>query len=229
MKVRTTISMITCAAVLLSGCASMSKTSKGALIGAGAGAAVGAGVGALVGKDGKSAAIGAAIGGSVGAGAGALIGRKMDKKAKELAALENAAVETITDNNGLAAIKVTFDSGILFAKNSSDLSAASKTELKKFATAMKDMTDTDITIYGHTDNTGTAAVNEKVSAQRASAVADYLKSCGIAKDRMKTEGMSFNMPVADNSTEKGRAANRRVEIYISADENMIKAAENGTL
>ena len=229
MKVKTTISIITCAAVLLSGCASMSKTGKGALIGAGAGAAVGAGVGALVGKDGKSAAIGAAIGGTVGAGAGALIGRKMDKKAKELAALENAAVETVTDGNGLAAIKVTFASGILFPKNSSDLSADSKSELKKFATAMKDMTDTDLTIYGHTDNTGTAQVNEKVSAQRAAAVAEYLKSCGIAKDRMKTEGMSFNMPVADNSTEKGRAANRRVEIYISADENMIKAAENGTL
>ena len=218
-----------CGLVILSGCGTMSQTTKDALIGTGAGAAVGAGVGALIGKDGKAAAIGAAIGTAVGASAGALIGHKMDKKAEELAKLEGAQVETVEDNNGLEAIKVTFDSGILFKTNSSTLSAASKTALKDFAAQMVDLPETDITIYGHTDNTGSDAVNEKLSAQRAASVRDYLKSCNIAESRMTAEGKSYSMPVADNATAEGRAQNRRVEVYITANENMIQQAENGTL
>lgn len=203
----------------------MSNLAKDALIGTGSGAAVGAGVGALIGKDGKSAAIGAAIGTAVGATAGAIIGKKMDKKAEELAALEAATVETVEDANGLQAIKVTFDSGILFATNKANLSDASKNNLSKFAAQMVDLPETDITIYGHTDNTGTAAVNEKLSLQRAQSVADYLKVCGINGTRMTVEGKSFNEPVASNDTAEGRAQNRRVEVYITANENMIKEAE----
>ena len=101
---------------VLGACSSWNKTATGTVAGAGAGAALGAVIGGLIGHDGKSAAIGAAIGTAVGGGAGALIGRKMDKKAEELAAL-NAKVETVTDANGLEAIKVTFDNGILFATN----------------------------------------------------------------------------------------------------------------
>ena len=89
---------------------------------------------------------------------------------------------------------------------------------------MKDMQETDITIYGHTDNVGTEQANEKVSAKRAEAVASYLKKCGMSKDRLITRGMSFTMPVASNDTEEGRAQNRRVEIYITANEEMIKEA-----
>ena len=173
--------------------------------------------------------IGAAVGTAVGASAGAIIGKKMDKKAEELAALQNAQVEQVEDANGLQAIKVTFNSGILFPTNGSSLSADSKKELAQFAQKMSDMVDTDITIYGHTDNTGSDAVNEKLSAQRAESVATYLKSCGIAGSRMTTEGKSYSMPVADNATKEGRAQNRRVEIYISANEDMIKAAEDGKL
>lgn len=215
-----------CALVLLPGCGNMSKTAGGALIGSGAGAAIGAGLGALIGKDGKSAAIGAAIGTAVGAGTGAVIGKKMDKKAEELAALENAKVETITDKNGLTAIRVTFDSGILFPLNGTKLNATSKAELKKFAAQMSDMPETDITIYGHTDNTGTAEVNERISAQRAAAVGSYLQSCGIAATRLTQVGKSFTEPVASNETAEGRAQNRRVEIYISANEKMISEAES---
>lgn len=221
--------MFMCAAVLFQGCSTMSKTGKGTLIGSGAGAALGAGIGALIGKDAKGTAIGAAIGTAVGAGTGALIGKKMDKKAAELAALENASVDKVTDQNGLEAIKVTFSSGILFLTNGSTLSATSKKELSEFAAKMQDMTDTDMTVYGHTDNTGSAEVNEKLSANRASAVASYLKSCGIASNRIATEGKSYNDPVADNGTAAGRAQNRRVEIYITANEAMIQSAENGTL
>ena len=129
---------------------SLNNAQKDALIGTGAGAAIGAGIGALIGKDGKGAAIGAAIGSAVGAGTGAVIGKKMDEKAAALAKeMENAQVETITDVNGLQAIKVTFESGILFPTNGTTLSAAAKNQLATFSTQMKDLQDTDITIYGH--------------------------------------------------------------------------------
>ena len=214
--------------LLIVGCG-MSNLGKGSLIGTGAGAAIGAGIGYLIGGDGKAAAIGAAIGGAAGAGTGAIIGNKMDKKAAELAALENAQVETVTDVNGLKAIKVTFDSGILFDFNKATLKADAKRNLDKFAAEMADLPDTDITVLGHTDNVGSAEANQKVSNNRANAVSSYLQGRGIAKSRIVAEGHSYNDPVADNSTAEGRAQNRRVEIYISANENMIKAAENGTL
>lgn len=222
------IAILACAMTVLTGCATLNNLAKGSLIGGVGGGAVGAGVGAAIGGD-KGAAIGAAIGTAVGAGAGAIIGNVMDKKAEELAALEAAQVETVEDANGLKAIKVTFDSGILFATNKSNLSAEAKSNLKKFAVEMKDLSDTDITIYGHTDNTGSAEVNERLSLQRANAVSAELQADGIAKSRITTEGKSFTMPVADNSTAEGRAQNRRVEVFISANQNMIAAAENGEL
>ena len=219
------IAFFLCGAMILSGCSSMSKMAQDSLIGTGAGAALGAGVGALIGKDGKSAAIGAAVGSAVGATAGAIIGKKMDQKAAELAALEAATVETVEDANGLEAIKVTFDSGILFATNKADLNAESKKSLAEFAAHMADLPDTDITIYGHTDNTGSDAVNERLSLQRAQSVENYLKNCGISTDRMTSEGKSYSMPVASNETKEGRAQNRRVEVYITANKAMIEAAE----
>ena len=211
-------------AVILNACGPLNKLASGSMIGTGAGAVLGAAVGALIGDE-KGAAIGAAVGAGVGAGAGAIIGHQMDKKAAELAELENAKVETVTDYNGLEAIKVTFESGILFPTNGTTLSKTSKEELGEFASKMSDFKETDISIFGHTDNTGTAEVNERISTQRANAVATYLQSKGIAADRITTMGMSYNEPVADNATAEGRAQNRRVEIYISANENMVKAAE----
>lgn len=228
------ISIATCIMVLVpTSCGtlkSLNNTQKDALIGTGAGAALGAGIGALIGRDGKGAAIGAAIGSAVGAGTGAIIGKKMDEKAAALAKeMENAQVETITDVNGLQAIKVTFESGILFPTNGTTLSAQAKNQLATFSTQMKDLQDTDITIYGHTDNTGSASVNERISLQRAESVASYLQSRGINASRIHSEGKSYNDPVADNDTAEGRAKNRRVEVYVTANENMIQAAENGKL
>ena len=202
---------ILAALMLVPGCGNMSNLASGSLIGSGAGAAIGAGIGYLIGKDGKGAAIGAAIGTAVGGGTGAVIGNKMDKKAEELAALENAQVETVEDVNGLKAIKVTFDSGILFPKNGTALNAASKAQLKKFADSMADMPETNITIYGHTDTDGTYEVNQRVS--------------NIAKDRMTAQGLAYDFPVASNDTPEGKAQNRRVEVYITANEDMIKEAE----
>ena len=218
------LTLVLCAS-LLAGCGNMSNLGKGTAIGGGSGAAAGALLGALLGKDAKSAGIGAAIGTAVGAGVGALIGNKMDKKAEELKALEGANVEVVKDLNDLDAIKVTFESGILFKINSASLSDVSKKSLKEFAAQMKDLPDTDVIVLGHTDNTGSDEYNEKLSLQRAQTVADYLKTCGISADRMTSEGMSYHMPVASNETAEGRAQNRRVEVYISANENMIKQAE----
>lgn len=213
---------------IFSGCASMSKTGKGAAIGAGGGAALGAGIGALIGR-GKGAAIGAAVGAAVGSGTGALIGRRMDKQKKELEAIEGAKVESVKDANNLDAIKVTFDNGILFATGKSELSPGAREALTRFATSLKNSPETDITIYGHTDNTGSRAVNEKVSLERTQAVANFLVGQGINRSRITTEGLAFDQPVADNSTAAGRAQNRRVEVYITANSNMIKQAEAGTL
>jgi len=226
---KSTIAIFLCALTIFSGCGNLNKTQQGGLIGSGAGAAVGAALGALIGKDAKAAAIGATIGTAVGGTTGVVIGNKMQKKADELAALENATVETVTDANNLTAIKVTFDSGILFATNSSTLSNDAKTALKNFATTMSDLPDTDIAIWGHTDNTGSDAVNEKLSLKRANAVESYLNQCGIATNRMTAEGKSYSLPVASNDTAEGRAQNRRVEVYVYANEDMIKAAEDGTL
>ena len=222
------ITSLMCAAIILSGCGNVSNLVKGTALGTTAGAAAGALIGAIAGKDGKSTAIGAAVGTAVGAGVGALIGNKMDKKAAEMAAIEGAQVEIVKDSNDLEAIKVTFDSGILFATNKAVLNSDSKTALSNFAKNMTDMVDTDVTIYGHTDNTGKAEFNEKLSLQRAQSVADYLKGCGMA-NKMVVEGKSFTMPVASNDTAEGRQQNRRVEVYITANQDMISAAEAGTL
>ena len=154
---------------------------------------------------------------------------RINEQKKELEAIEGAQVETVTDANDLQAIKVTFDNGILFATNSSQLSASSRDALTKFATSLKNSPETDITIYGHTDNTGTRTVNERISKERAEAVANFLVGNGIARNRITTEGLAFDQPVADNSTAEGRAKNRRVEVYITASANMIKQAEEGTL
>ena len=223
-----TISAILCAAMVFatSSCGSLSNLANGTLIGTGAGAAVGAGVGAAISKDGKGAAIGAAIGTALGAGVGAIIGKKMDQKAEQLAAIEGAQVETITDANNLQAVKVTFDNGILFDFNSSTLKPASKEALAKFASTMADMSDTDLTILGHTDNVGKREANDKVSLQRADAVAKYLKSLGMSADRFTVKGVADDQPVASNDTAEGRAQNRRVEVYITANEKMIADAES---
>lgn len=222
--------LVLSAALLIgvSGCGSLNNTSKGAMIGTGGGAAIGAGLGAIFGK-GKGAAIGAAVGAVAGGVAGTLIGKKMDKQAKELAQIQGAAVDTITDTNGLTAIKVTFDNGILFATNKSNLSQSAKNSLTQFATSLLNNPQTNVQIYGHTDNTGSLAVNQRLSKERANSVMNYLMNSGVSSSRMVSDGFDYQFPVASNDTPEGRAQNRRVEVYISANKDMIDAANNGTL
>ena len=210
------------------GCGSLNNAAKGGLIGTGGGAAIGAGIGALIGK-GKGAAIGGAIGAVAGGVAGTLIGKKMDKQARELAQIAGAQVDTCTDVNGFEGIKVTFDNGILFGFNSSKLGNDAKASLNEFAKSLINNPQTDVQIYGHTDNVGTRAANEKVSNARATEVKNYLSNAGVPRARLTSKGLAYDYPVASNDTEAGRAQNRRVEIYITANEDMIKAAQDGTL
>lgn len=237
MKSTKILSCILVTGMLLTGC-NMSNTGKGALIGGGSGAAVGAGLGAIFGK-GKGAAIGAAVGAAVGTTAGALIGKKMDKAAEQAKQVEGAQVEQVTDNNGLQAVKVTFDSGILFSTSSATLSSSAKASLSKFANdVLNQNRDMDVSIYGYTDNQGwknstaeqSYQKNLNLSQERAQSVASYLLGCGVSAGQIKTvEGMGEANPVADNATATGRQENRRVEIYLYASQQMIQKAEAGTL
>ena len=144
--------------------------------------------------------------------------------------MKNAQVEEVKDANGLDAVKVTFDSGILFATNRADLNAASKASLTQFAGVLKNNADCDIAIYGHTDNTGSDAINNPLSVKRAQAVQSYLLGQGVSAAQIKTvDGQGSTNPVADNSTAEGRKQNRRVEVYMYASQNMIQQAEAGTL
>lgn len=231
------------AGMILSSCGGgMTNTGKGSLIGAGSGAALGTLIGTLAaGNKGKGAAIGAAVGVAVGTTAGALIGKRMDKAKAAAEQVENAQVETVTDVNGLQAVKVTFDSGILFSTSSSALSSNATASLAKFAsTVLNPNKDMNVDIKGYTDNTGwknsTAAEsvqkNINLSLERANSVANYLKQCGVASTQIASvEGLGEANPVADNSTAAGREQNRRVEVYLTASQAMIEAAqaEAGTM
>ena len=123
------------AAVLMLHSCGMSNTAKGGLIGGGSGAALGAALGALIGGNAKGAVIGGAAGAALGTGAGILIGKKMDKAKKAAEQVANAQVETVTDANGYQAVKVTFDSGILFQTGKSVLNATAQSSLSSFADA----------------------------------------------------------------------------------------------
>lgn len=228
MKIVRRFTFVFLAAAMLfgaTGC-NMNNTGKGALIGTGGGAGLGAGIGALIGG-GKGAGIGAAIGAAVGAGAGALIGNKMDKQQKELEEqlAQQAKIEQTTDSNGLRAIKVTFDGGILFPTGKYTLNQHAQADLTKFAVNLINNPNTDVDIDGYTDNTGSYAVNEKLSNQRANSVRNYLIECGVNPNRLTAKGIPMADYIASNDTPEGRALNRRVEIYIVANEQMIKEAE----
>ena len=140
------ISLFLCIGMLVA----CNNTQKGAAIGAGGGALLGGIIGAIAGNT----AIGAAVGGAVGAGAGAIIGKKMDKAKAEAEAVQNAQVESVTDANGLQAVKVTFDSGILFTTGSSTLSQTAKSSLTQFAGVLRNNADCDVAVQGYTDNAG---------------------------------------------------------------------------
>lgn len=217
---------MTLAMCMLAMVSCQTKQGTGTIIGSISGTALGG----IVGKIAGNTAVGAAIGGVVGAGAGALIGRHMDKVAEQARQVENAKVEEVTDKNGFKAVKVTFDSGILFATNKADLNAASMNDLSKFSSVLKNNADCHVDVYGHTDSTGNDGINIPLSYKRAQSVQTYLLSSGVpASQFQKVEGKGSSAPVADNATADGRKLNRRVEVYLYASQTMLDAANNGSL
>ena len=216
MKRRITLVPVLMLCVLLAaGCASMSKTQKGAAIGAAAGALGGA---AVSDDDTK----GAVIGGAIGALAGGLIGSYMDKQAAEMEEIEGATITREGDQ-----LKVTFDNAILFDFDSSVLKPASRTQLDQVASVLVKYPDTDILVMGHTDSKGSEDYNLNLSERRAASVRNYLEAQGVATLRIRSRGFGESVPVSDNTSDLGRAQNRRVELSIMANEELRERAAQG--
>ena len=227
----------------------MRRSGKSAMIGGTACGAVGAGRGAIIGG-GTGTWIGALRGSAVGAGAGALIGNEMDRQKKALekeldgikeTAEKNASVnaaqqaqidkntydiQTIEDSNNLKAIKLVLGDAILFKTGSDQLSALADATLSRIAYNLKQFPNSDVTIVGNTDSTGSVSLNQRLSQERADAVMNYLISQGISASRLKAIGDGSNNPVATNSTAAGRAQKRREEMYITASKEMIDQYNN---
>lgn len=207
--------------MFFSGCKSLNNTQKGTAVGVAAGGAAGA----IIGGGGKSSVIGALIGAAVGGGAGYLIGNHMDKQAKEIKqAVPDAQVERVGEG-----INMTFNSGLLFKINSTELSDSAKDNLERIAVVFNKYPETIILVEGHTDNTGTDEYNMDLSKKRAYTVTDYLISKGVAKDRFEVKWYGENQPKYPNDSEANRKLNRRVEIAVIANSELKKEAESGKL
>jgi outer membrane protein OmpA-like peptidoglycan-associated protein len=204
--------------LLFQSCATTTKTQKGTVIGA---ATIGT-LGAIIGRKAGNTAVGAIIGGAIGGTAGALIGRKMDRQAEEIKqSIPNA--EVIREGEGII---VKFDSGILFDVNQYALKTNARSNIENLANSLKNNPETTILIVGHTDATGSDAYNQKLSVRRAEAVRAYTLLQGVASSRLSTEGRGESESISDNTTEEGRALNRRVEIVIVANETMKQEAKS---
>ena len=207
------ITAVTLAIGVLSGCANMSETQQGTAKGAGIGAVAGALLGAATGGS-KGAATGAVLGGAVGAGGGYIWSKKMQdqKVAMEQATRGTGVAVSQTQDNRL---KLDIPSDVSFDVGRAAIKPNFAPILSQFATSLNQNPVSTVTIIGHTDNTGSDAVNNPLSIDRAEAARDYLVSRGVARTRIATDGRGSREPVADNSTQAGRDKNRRVEIYVA--------------
>lgn len=211
------ISYAATVALLTSGCATNPDGSyayKRTAIGAAGGAALGAGIGALAGGKshrGRNAAIGGLTGAVVGGG----VGLYMDRQA---AALQKSMPEAEVVRDG-DKVYVALPSGILFDSGKDALKPGAKDSLTKAAATLKG-SETNIIIQGHTDSTGSDAVNQPLSQKRADHVRDFLVTSGIPASRMTAIGYGSTRPAVPNDTEANRALNRRVQLEISPNETL---------
>lgn len=202
--------------LVLSGCANMTETQRDTGTGAAIGAVAGGLIGAATagGNKGRSAATGAAIGAALGAGGGYLWSQRMQE---QKAAMEQATAGTgvgvsqTSDNR----LKLDIPSDISFDTGRYDIKPNMRPILDRFAITLNQNPVTTVTIIGHTDSTGSDAVNNPLSVNRAAAVRDYLTVRGVSGSRIAVDGRGSREPVADNSTASGRAMNRRVEIFVA--------------
>ena len=200
-------------AFVLGGCANMTETQKGTAKGAGIGAGVGAVVGAIAGK-GKGAAIGAAVGAGVGAVAGNVWTKRQEEQKRQMeeaTAGTGVAVTQTADNR----LKLDIPSDISFAVGRADIQSNFRTILDTFATGLVSNSASNVTVIGHTDSTGSDAVNNPLSLNRAASVRDYLSSRGVASSRVAIDGRGSREPIAANDTAANKAKNRRVEIFVA--------------
>ncbi|HMQ59118.1 MAG TPA: OmpA family protein [Flavilitoribacter sp.] len=198
-----------------------SRAVKGGVIGGAAGGVIGG----VIGKKAGNTVVGVIIGAAVGGTAGALIGRYMDKQAEEIRKdMKGAQVERVGEG-----ILITFDSGLLFGVDSYQLNQNTRSNLNQLSDILAKYEDTDILIEGHTDNTGTEDHNQTLSENRAKSVSGYLIQRGVVFNRFTTVGYGENQPVADNATAAGRQENRRVEVAITANKKLKKAAKRGDI
>ena len=197
------------------------NTQKGAGIGVAAGALVGGLLGNYVGKGGH-AALGAVVGAAIGGGTGAIIGNKMDKQARKITeALPGADVERVGEGIRL----VLKEDAVRFDVNKATLTEQAKINLNKLVPVFKEYSDTNIDIFGYTDNSGRAEYNLKLSQNRAETVKTYLISKGLVSSRLKTTGLGIADPIATNETAEGKSQNRRVEFAITANQKMTEEAK----
>jgi outer membrane protein OmpA-like peptidoglycan-associated protein len=197
------------AVLMLTACGSMSERERGTAQGAGAGALAGAVIGSVTGG---SAGSGAVLGGAVGAVAGNLWSKHLEDKRQALSratAGTGVAVERTPDDR----LKVNVPSDVSFDTGRADI----KPEMRPILNELGRSLDAGVrlTVVGHTDNTGSDAINEPLSRERALAVRDYLSARGVPADRVGVQGRGSREPVADNDSDRGRSANRRVEIFLS--------------
>ncbi|HWS73773.1 MAG TPA: OmpA family protein [Quisquiliibacterium sp.] len=195
------------------GCANMTETQTTTAKGAGIGAVAGAAIGALA-----SGSSGAAKGAAIGAGIGALGGyawsQQMEKQKQEMEQATQGtgvAVSQTADNR----LKLDVPSDVSFDVGRADIKPNLRPILDKFAQSLAANPVTTVTIIGHTDSTGSDAINNPLSYNRADSVRSYLLSRGVDTRRIAVEGRGSREPVATNDTAAGRAANRRVEIFVA--------------
>jgi outer membrane protein OmpA-like peptidoglycan-associated protein len=203
----------TIVALALSGCANMTETQKDTAKGAGVGAAGGAVLGGIAGK-GKGAAIGAAVGAGVGALAGNVWSKKMQAQKEQMeqaTAGTGVEVSQTADNR----LKLEIPSDISFDTGRADIKPNLRPILDKFAAGLVSNPAATVTIIGHTDNTGSDAVNNPLSVNRAASARDYIVARGVASSRIAIDGRGSREPLVTNDTAENRAKNRRVEIFVA--------------
>ena len=199
----------------LTGCVTDPDTGQRGLSRGGGGALAGAGAGALLGAllGGRNNRAEVLIGSGIGAIAGGAIGGYMDKQERELRArTANTGIEVERQGDE---INLKLPSGISFDFNSAAVKPEFRPVLDQVAQTLASYQSTFVDISGHTDSIGSDAVNQRLSEQRAKAVADYLGYQGVNAARVATRGFGKTYPIASNDTEQGRAENRRVEIKLS--------------
>ncbi len=200
-------------ALALAGCAGMDQTQQDTAKGAGIGAAAGAVIGGVT-RGGRGAVAGAGIGAAVGAAGGYIWSKNMQEQKRAMdEATQGTGVEVSrTPDNQL---KLEIPSDISFDVNRADIKPQLRPVLDKFAQGLTTYPGSTVRIIGHTDSTGSDAINNPLSVNRAASTRDYLAGRGVAQSRVTIDGRGSREPIADNSTAQGRAMNRRVEIFVA--------------